>query len=199
MNLTGDATDSSQAQKRRNIITDLLIGLGIPLLAIALCKSTGLSFSSSIYLRCLAVWFYQGHRFDILEGIGCVEAYPNTFLSILLNTVWPVPIGLVSAVYAVLAVRGTTRDLRRLQAVETGGLTSYYRLMVLAAANVLFITPLSSTWLLSTYVSACIRTGFAYLHSGFGRVVSVTAVIWRQSLSAAVVTLRNFRTWTLIP
>ena len=58
-----------------------------------------------------------------------MEAYPNTFLSILLYTAWPLPIGLTSAVFAVLALRAAfdrTRDLRRLMLVEPG-LTSSRR------------------------------------------------------------------------
>ncbi|PIL26116.1 hypothetical protein GSI_11870 [Ganoderma sinense ZZ0214-1] len=147
-------------------------------------------------------WFYQGHRFNILEGIGCVEEYPNTFLSILLNTVWPVPIGLASAVYAILTLRGTlarTRDLRRLQIVETGLTTSrYYRLIVLAVANVLFTVPLSIYMVIINLREGLYPyRGLTDLHSGFGRVDSVAAVICRQS--AAVVMVINFRIWTPIP
>ncbi|KAM5538791.1 hypothetical protein V8D89_007513 [Ganoderma adspersum] len=102
--MTAVALDSSGSRRRRNVITDLLIGLGIPLLAVALC-----------------------HRFNILEGVGCVEAYPNPFLSILLTT-WLVLIGLASAIYAFFALRGMlnrTKDLKRLQTVETG-LTDFH-------------------------------------------------------------------------
>ncbi|KAM5538788.1 hypothetical protein V8D89_007510 [Ganoderma adspersum] len=183
VNMTATATNSSRARRRRNIIIDLLIGLGIPLLAVAL------------------FWFYQGHRFNILEGVGCVEAYPITFLSILLNTAWPIPIGLASAIYALLAFRGTldrTRDLRRLQIVETGLTTSrYYRLMVLAAANVLFTVPLTIYMIIINLRQDLYPyRGFADLHSNFGRVDSTAAVIWRQDpLSVTVI---NFRIWTPI-
>lgn len=38
VNMTTIATDVSMARKRRNVLTDLLLGLGIPLLAVALCE-----------------------------------------------------------------------------------------------------------------------------------------------------------------
>ena len=119
VNLTATATDLSSARRRRNILIDLVIGLGIPLLAVALCTSPPPAFRVRPLpdTPCLVVWFYQGHRFNVLEGVGCIEAYPNTFLSIFLNTTWPIPIGLASATYALLAFRGTldrTKDLRRL-------------------------------------------------------------------------------------
>ena len=149
----------------------------------------------------LVVWFYQGHRFDILEGVGCVEAYPNTFLSIILNTSWPIPIGLASAVFAFLALRGAldrTRDLKLLQIVEPDLSTScYYRLMALAAANILFTIPLA-IYMIATNLSEGLYPyrGFADLHSNFGRVESMAAIAWRQNATA--VSLINFRIWTPI-
>ncbi|PIL26117.1 hypothetical protein GSI_11871 [Ganoderma sinense ZZ0214-1] len=182
-NMTATAMDTSAARRRRKIIIDLLIGLGIPLLAVAL------------------FWFYQGHRFNILEGVGCVEAYPNTFLSILLTTSWPIPIGLTTAVYAFLSLRGAldrTRDLKQLQVVEPDLSTScYYRLMALAAANILFTIPLSIYMIVTNLSEGLyLYRGFADLHSGFGRVESTAAIVWRQN--ATVVSLMNFRIWTPI-
>ena len=46
-NMTAIATDSSRARRRRNVIIDLLIGLGIPLLAVALCEFSAQTFLSS--------------------------------------------------------------------------------------------------------------------------------------------------------
>ncbi|KAI1790851.1 GPCR fungal pheromone mating factor, partial [Ganoderma leucocontextum] len=183
-NMTATATDSSRARRRRNVITDLLIGLGVPLLAVAL------------------FWFYQGHRFNLLEGVGCVEAYPNTFLSILLNTIWPIPIGLTSAVYAFLALRGAlnrTKDLNQLQVVEPDLTTSrYYRLMALASADILFTIPLAIYMITSNLREGLYPyRGFADLHSNFGRVDSMAAIIWRQD--ATGVSVINFRIWTPIP
>ena len=45
-NMTTTATDSSRARRRRNVIVDLLIGFGIPLLAVALCEFSPKAFPS---------------------------------------------------------------------------------------------------------------------------------------------------------
>ncbi|TBU29728.1 STE3-domain-containing protein [Dichomitus squalens] len=178
------AISLTRAQRRRNTIIDLFIGLGIPLLAVAV------------------FWFYQGHRFNIYEGVGCMEAYPNTFLSILLNTSWPLPIGLTSAVFAVLALRAAfdrTRDLRRLTLVEPGLTTSrYYRLMALAFADLLCTIPLTIYMIVINTRANAMYTyvGLADLHSGFGRVDSIAAIVWRADQAGVAVVM--FRIWTPI-
>ena len=68
-------------------------------------------------LLCLTIQVYQGHRFDILEGVGFIEAYLNTYFSIFPNTIWPILIELASVIYAVFALRDTLnriKDFKRL-------------------------------------------------------------------------------------
>ena len=71
----------SKAEKRRAIMVDLAIGLGIPLLEMIL------------------QYIVQGHRFNIFEDVGCYPATWNTTPAYPLVFCWPVAIGLVSAVY----------------------------------------------------------------------------------------------------
>nr|VWO99360.1 ABC1 transporter [Ganoderma boninense] len=160
------AVSITRADKRRNIITDLLIGLGIPLLAIA------------VY------WFYQGHRFDILEGIGCLEAYPNTWLALILYFLWPIPIGLVSATYCILTLKAFFKRRRQFNELMASNknltFNRYFRLMGLAA-----IEQDPYPW-----------RGFADLHSNFGRVRQVAAIVWRQE--PEIVAIMRFRQWVPI-
>ncbi|KAI1790869.1 STE3-domain-containing protein [Ganoderma leucocontextum] len=151
------AVSISRADKRRNMITDLLIGLGIPLLAIA------------VY------WFYQGHRFDILEGMGCLEAYPNTWLALILYFLWPIPIGLVSATYCILTLRAFFKRRRQFNELMASNknltFNRYFRLMGLAAIEVMFTIPLTVYNIVSNFEQDPYPwRGFADLHSGFGRV-----------------------------
>ncbi len=70
--------------------------------------------------------------------------------------------------------------------------------MALAAANVLFSVPLAIYMVvISLRQDMYPYRGFADLHSNFGRVDSMAAIIWRQD--AASVTVINFRIWTPIP
>ena len=148
-------------------------------------------------------WLYpEGHRFDILEGVRCVAAGPNTFLSILLNTTWPIPIGFVSALYAILALCGTldhTKGLKQLWIVEPAlTMSRYHRLMALAAVNVLFTLPLTvCTLVINLRKGLYLYRGFADLHTDFGRVNSVAAVVRQQK--AAAVAMMKFRAWRPIP
>ncbi|KAI9057590.1 fungal pheromone receptor [Trametes sanguinea] len=174
----------SRADKRRNIITDLAIGLGIPVVAIA------------VY------WFYQGHRFDILEGIGCIEEYPNSFLAYLLYVAWPIPIGLVSATYCTLTLRAffkRRRDFSTLVA-SNNNLTfnRYFRLMGLAAIEVLFTIPLTTYNIVQNLTTLPIYPfiGYADLHYWFSRVDQKSAVSWRAD--PGTVARMAFKQWTVI-
>ncbi|OSD03764.1 pheromone receptor [Trametes coccinea BRFM310] len=174
----------SRADKRRNIITDLAIGLGIPILAIAL------------------YWFYQGHRFDILEGVGCTEEYPNSFLAYLLYITWPIPIGLVSATYCILTLRAffkRRRDFSTLVA-SNNNLTfnRYFRLMGLAAIEVLCTIPLATYNIVQNLTTIPIYPfiGYADLHFWFSRVDQISAVSWRAY--PATVAAVAFKQWTVI-
>ncbi|KAI0632771.1 STE3-domain-containing protein [Trametes polyzona] len=173
----------TQADKRRNIITDLAIGLGIPIVAIA------------VY------WFYQGHRFDILEGVGCWTEYPNSFLAYLLFITWPIPIGMVSATYCILTLRAFFRRRRDFSTLvaSNSNLTfnRYFRLMGLAAIEVLFTIPLA-TYNIVVDASQPIYPfiGYADLHFRFDRVNSKSAVSWRQDPSAIAAV--NFSRWNII-
>ncbi|KAI0656216.1 STE3-domain-containing protein [Cubamyces menziesii] len=178
------AVSVTKADKRRNIITDLAIGMGIPILSIA------------VY------WFYQGHRFDILEGIGCVEEYPNSFLAYLLYITWPIPIGLVSATYCTLTLRAffkRRRDFSTLVASNSNlTFNRYFRLMGLAAIEVLFTIPLAIYNIVQNLTAIPIYPfkGYADLHYWFSRVDQKSAVSWRAD--PGLVAGMNFKRWTVI-
>ncbi|KAI0350971.1 STE3-domain-containing protein [Trametes cingulata] len=177
------AVSMTQADKRRNIITDLAIGMGIPIVAIAL------------------YWFYQGHRFDILEGVGCVEEYPNSFLAYLLYITWPIPIGLVSATYCTLTLRAFFRRRRDFSTLvaSNSNLTfnRYFRLMGLAAIEVLFTIPLGIYNIVQNARAPIYPyVGLADLHYRFSRVNSKSAVSWRAD--PALVAAMDFKRWTVI-
>ncbi|TBU43027.1 putative fungal pheromoneG-protein-coupled receptor, partial [Dichomitus squalens] len=170
----------TRADKRRNIITDFLIGLGIPVLAIA------------VY------WVYEGHRFDLMEGVGCIEAYPNTWLALILYYLWPIPIGLVSATYCVLTLTAFFKRRRRfteLMASNTNiTFNRYFRLMGLASLEFLFTLPLTVYNITENFKLAPYKwRGMANLHSRFGRVDQYPAVIWRAD--PQLISVINFRLW----
>ena len=91
-------------QKRREVIIDLLITVGLPVLEMGLGKHDLFLISSPSTLSNLAPFsapefIVAGHRFNIIEDYGCSDATWNTPLAFVLVYSWPVVIGLVSAGY----------------------------------------------------------------------------------------------------
>ena len=195
------AVSITRADKRRNIITDLLIGLGIPLLAIAVCTCNPPYPIPERQLTGSTDWFYQGHRFDILEGIGCLEAYPNTWLALILYFLWPIPIGLVSATYCILTLKAFFKRRRQFNELMASNknltFNRYFRLMGLAAIEVAFTIPLTIYNTVTNFEQDPYPwRGFADLHSNFGRIRQVAAISW--TMDAQVVSIMRFRQWVPI-
>ena len=88
----------SRAEKRRDIIVDLAIGIGLPILGMILreCYRTD---SSRIVADLRSDTVVQSYRFIIIEEVGCSPFTWNTPLAYPLFFAWPVVIGLVSASY----------------------------------------------------------------------------------------------------
>ncbi|KAH9943341.1 STE3-domain-containing protein [Epithele typhae] len=162
------AVSITRADKRRNMITDLAIGLGIPVVSICL------------------YWFYQGHRYNIYEGFGCMEAYPNTILSYFLYVAWPIPIGLVSATYCSLTLHAFFKRRRQFKELMLNNpnlsFNRYFRLMGLAATEILFSVPLSVYNIVVNLRLTPIYqwAGLDDLHFGFSRIDQIPAIVWRQ-------------------
>ena len=101
---TGSSISSNprHINKKRMVITDLAIGLSFPAAQLVICTSSKFNAEFQgidISILMVEVYFVQGHRFDIFEGIGCVWAVPNTIPVMFLSVGWPIPMGLASAVY----------------------------------------------------------------------------------------------------
>jgi hypothetical protein len=71
----------SRAEKRRSVMIDLAIGLGLPIMEMIL------------------QYIAQGHRYDIFEDVGCFPFTYFTPVGIVIVNVFPLLIGIVAAVY----------------------------------------------------------------------------------------------------
>ncbi|KAG0694465.1 pheromone A receptor-domain-containing protein [Suillus ampliporus] len=159
----------TRAQKRRDIMTDLAIGVGIPVLEMIL------------------QYIVQGHRFNILEEIGCYPATYNTPPAFALVFIWPVLIGCFSAYYCIRTIIELAH--RRAQFMEllcaNKNLSSsrYFRLMGLAAIEVLCTLPLGAyvIYLNATAEPVYPWISWADTHSDFSRVEQFPSIIWRMS------------------
>ncbi|EIW84608.1 STE3-like pheromone receptor [Coniophora puteana RWD-64-598 SS2] len=159
----------TRAQRRRDIMVDLSIGLGIPILEMVL------------------QYVVQGHRFNIYEEVGCYPFTYNTPPAYPLVFAWPVAIGCVSAVYCALTIRELAQ--RRAQFKEllsaNQNLSSgrYFRLMGLAGVEILGTVPIGCY---SIYLNASAEQiepwiSWENVHSNFSRVRQYPSIVWRSS------------------
>nr|AVI69657.1 pheromone receptor [Cyclocybe aegerita] len=158
----------TKAEKRRAIMVDLAIGLGLPVLEMIL------------------QYIPQGHRFNIFENIGCYPFTYDTWVAYLLVSFPPIAIGLVSAVYAIMSIIAFNKTRSQFNELLSNhsNLTSsrYFRLMCLAGIEVLCTVPLGAY---AVYLNAAdhgIRPwkGWADTHAGFSRVDQFPAMLWRR-------------------
>ncbi|KAH7924993.1 STE3-domain-containing protein [Leucogyrophana mollusca] len=174
----------SRAQRRRDVLVDLGIGLGIPVIEMAL------------------QYIVQGHRFNIFEEIGC---YPFTFNSppaYALVFAWPIAIGMVSACYCILTIRALAQRRSEfkelLSANKNLNSGRYFRLMGLAGIEVCCTLPLGAY---SIYLNASAEeiqrwVSWENTHYDFSRVGQYPSIIWRMN-SLTVLSLELSR-WLVV-
>nr|UWI70535.1 pheromone receptor B1 [Pleurotus eryngii] len=170
------AVSVSRGEKRRDILIDTGICVVFPIVYIAL------------------QYIVQGHRYDILEDLGCQPALYNTLPTYFISYMWPILIGLVSAVYCVLSLRSFIR--RRVQFNQflssNKSLTAgrYFRLMALAACDLTFTIPLSIfiIWLNTVATPIAPWISWEDTHFGFSRVDQVPAVVWKMNHRLVIAT-----------
>ncbi|KZT19581.1 STE3-domain-containing protein [Neolentinus lepideus HHB14362 ss-1] len=166
----GSMVSVSRQERRNAVIIDLCIGLGIPIIQVPL------------------QYIVQGHRFDILEDIGCQPSQVNTPPAYPLVILWPLMISLVSACYCALTLRAfmkrRTQFSEFLNAANSSlTLNRYFRLMALATMEYLFTIPISiyglTLWL--NHPGAMAPFNWAAIHFDFSRVGIYPAVLWRYN------------------
>ncbi|CAL1697584.1 unnamed protein product [Somion occarium] len=165
------AVTVTRQERRRAIYIDIAISVGLPIVVMALH------------------YIVQGHRFNILEEVGCLPEIFNTPPAYPLVFMWPVLLGCISFVYASLTLRAFWR--RRIQFQELLSSTTslsvnrYFRLMLLSCLEMALTIPISSY---SIYVNTAGLTlspwiSWADTHFNFSHVEMIPAVIWRSSHS----------------
>ncbi|KAI0055983.1 STE3-domain-containing protein [Artomyces pyxidatus] len=165
---------SATLEKRREAIIDLSIGLGLPFLSMILS------------------YVVQGHRFDILEDVGCWPAAVNTTASYLLLWSWPIVIGAISAVYGALAIWAFIHRRRELNSMSTGnsldslsGLqrSLYLRLMILAVVDIFLTIPIASYFVYLNRSSPSFGpyVSWSFVHADFSFVGQVPTEEWKAT------------------
>ncbi|KAL4259943.1 G-protein coupled receptor 4 family protein [Pleurotus pulmonarius] len=174
----------SRGEKRRAVLVDLAIGLGIPALQMPL------------------QFIVQGHRYDIWEDIGCLPTTYNTVPAYPLSFAWPITISLISAIYCALTLRAFMR--RRAQFNQflshNSSLTvsRYFRLMLLATIELVIGIPINAYGIYLNATSAPVQPwlGWADAHFDWYTIDTFPGVLWRSS-ARTIVTLELSR-WLIV-
>jgi pheromone a factor receptor len=152
------AVTTTRAQKRREMITDLLITIGLPVLSM------------------LLELIVAGHRFNIYEDFGCGAATWNTPLAYVLVWSWPVIIGVISATYGFLTIHAFMKRRKQFKdlVVSSGHLTysRYWRLVALASVDFCFTVPIAVWAIIGNTMLDQVHPWVSWnnTHAGFHRV-----------------------------
>ncbi|KAL0952921.1 hypothetical protein HGRIS_007136 [Hohenbuehelia grisea] len=168
------AVSVTRAEKRRDILIDTAICVLFPMIYIAL------------------QYVVQGHRYNILEDLGCKPALYNTIPTYFISYSWPIIIGLISVVYCTLTLRCFFR--RRVQFSQflssNKNLTAgrYFRLMALATTEMLLTLPLAIVGIWINTKASPISPWISWedTHYGFSRVDQIPAMFWRRSVLVVI-------------
>ncbi|KAJ7455421.1 pheromone A receptor-domain-containing protein [Mycena latifolia] len=171
---TCQTVSMTKALKRRAVMIDLTIALGLPLLQLPL------------------QYIVQGHRYDILEDIGCYPTTYNTVPAYPLIFLWPNVMNVISGTYSILTIRAFMK--RRAQFNQflssNAALTAnrYFRLMALATIELAFNTPISSYGLYLNVTQSPIQpwVSWANTHFDFGTIDQWPAFLWRADQKTVV-------------
>ncbi|KAI0053504.1 fungal pheromone STE3G-protein-coupled receptor [Auriscalpium vulgare] len=163
----------TRAEKRRNIMVDLAIGLGIPILQ--------LPFQ----------YIVAGHRYDLYEDFGPYWFTWNTVPAYPLSIAWPLAIGVVSAVYCSMTIYTFWKKNRQFSEMLSSNRnlnkSRYWRLMALAALEVCGTIPIS-IWVICFNVSGGVNKwkSWSDTHWHFSKVEQIPSVIWKNDYHATV-------------
>jgi len=169
---------TSQADKRREFIVDLLITIGLPVLGMGL------------------EYIVAGHRFNIYEDYGCGPATWNTPLAYVLVHLPPLAIALVSATYGALTIRAFMKRRKQFRDLITANsnltYSRYWRLVALASLDFCFTIPFATWGLVGPALWSDVRpwVSWADTHWGYSRVFQFPKVLLDPVTSFSLETTR---------
>ncbi|KZS89288.1 fungal pheromone STE3G-protein-coupled receptor [Sistotremastrum niveocremeum HHB9708] len=140
-------------------------------------------------------YIVQGHRYDIIEHLGCQATVYPSWVALVLLTIFPLVLALVAFAYAVIAIRNFYRRRidfeKHLQSTNSSlSRGRYLRLMLLASTEMIFDTTANAYTLSFNLTNAGVMlpyTSWADVHSNFSRVqpyplVLIPTFAWREML-----------------
>ncbi|KAM5538796.1 hypothetical protein V8D89_007518 [Ganoderma adspersum] len=160
----------TSAEKRRAVMIDTLICVLLPIIVVALS------------------YVVQGHRYNVLEQLGCFPALYNTLLTYFLVNWWPLLLGSIASVYCVLSLLAFNKRRAQFNEFLTSKKSSltisrYFRLMALSTTSLMLLIPISSYGIYLNVTSQPLGPwrSWSDTHFDFGRIEQVPAIVWRSN------------------
>ncbi|KAG1816849.1 pheromone A receptor-domain-containing protein [Suillus subaureus] len=160
---------ATREDKWRALIIDLSISIGIPVIVMALH------------------YIVQGHRFDILEDVGCWPATYNVIPAYFLVYMWPSLLGCISFVYSGLAFAAFYKRRMTFNSLMAGNspmnANRYVRLMMLSVIEMAFTVPISiySVYISGTSIPMQSWVSFSDTHYNFSYIGLIPAAEWTSN------------------
>ncbi|KAI0088239.1 putative fungal pheromoneG-protein-coupled receptor [Irpex rosettiformis] len=160
------SVSTSRSDKRKQILIDVAFGMTSPMVLL------------------IFMWFLQGHRFDILEGIGPVPVIPNTYIAQIVIHGLELLVGLMGAMYNAMTLRIFLRRRKQFNELLASNsnlsFNRYMRLMALCCCDIFCTIPLVIFLIVfdRTVNPIYVWKGLADLHSGFDRIGQWPALLW---------------------
>jgi len=154
------------AEKRRAVITDLLIGIGIPV------------------LQMILQYVVSARRYEILEDYGPYPVTAMVLPSFFLVCLWPIVIAIISFVYGARAVYAFYKRQRRFKEIMScnPGLNRgrYFRLMILSCLDIFGTIPLNLYYIVKNAMLG-VRPWISWdnIHRDYSHVILVPSSIWK--------------------
>ncbi|KAF8468713.1 pheromone receptor [Russula ochroleuca] len=164
---TANAAMTTNADRRRAVIQDLLIGVGLPILQI------------------ISQYVVSSNRYNIYEDFGPAFALVITPLTFVLFYAWPVVVGTVSLFYCVTTIYAFYKCQRRFSRImiHSQGLSRgrYVRLIALSATEILGTIPFG-TYFIVTNAEMGVQPwkSWADTHSNYSEVNQVPSIVWEN-------------------
>ncbi|KAJ8474657.1 hypothetical protein ONZ51_g7062 [Trametes cubensis] len=164
----------TRKEKLRNVYIDIAIAIGVPVIVMALH------------------YIVQGHRYNIIENVGCTPDIWNTAPAYPLVFMWPVLLGVITFVYSALTLR--TFYIHRVQFNQVLSsntsltVSRYLRLILLCCMEMALVTPLGafSIYINTAGLHVAPWVSWANTHYNFSFVELFPTAVWQAKLASHV-------------
>ena len=162
----------SQADKNRELIIDLVIGIGLPIIMMVLCLSPSLSLYISL-THLYSALVAQSARFTIVEEYGCSSALYPSWVTLVIASIPPILLELIAGVYGCLSIRAFYKRSINLKS------NRYIRLIIFSACDLLCGIPITLFFL---YLNIKALVPFPGLEQEqLSQIFQLPTVVWRAT------------------